>query len=57
VRKRLNGNGKDILPEIAIIAFELGILLAFFMSARALALIESLLIIALGVLCINKDKS
>lgn len=57
MRKRLNGNGKDILPEIAIIAFGLGILLAFFMSARALALIESLLIIALGVLCINKDKS
>ncbi|MBQ7779031.1 MAG: hypothetical protein IJ404_00915 [Clostridia bacterium] len=54
MRKRLNGNGKDILPEIAIIAFGLGILLAFFLSARALALIESLLIIALGVMYFNK---
>ena len=55
MRKRLNGNGKDLLPEIAIIAFGLGILLAIFLSARALALIESLLIISLGVLCLNKD--
>lgn len=54
MRKRLNGNGKDILPEIAIIAFGLGILLAFFLSAHALALIESLLIIALGVMYFNK---
>lgn len=54
MRKRLNGNGNDILPEIAIIAFGLGILLAFFLSPRALALVESLLIIALGVMCFNK---
>lgn len=54
MRKRLNGNGKDYLTEIAIIAFGLGILLAFFLSPRALALIESLLIISLGILCLNK---
>lgn len=54
MRKRLNGNGKDYLTEIAIIAFGLGILFAFFLSPRALALVESLLIIALGVLCLNK---
>ncbi len=54
MRKRLNGNGKGFIYEIAIIAFGFGILLAFFLSPRALALIESLLIIALGVLCLNK---
>jgi hypothetical protein len=54
MRKRLNGNGKDYLYEIAIIAFGLGILLAFFLSPRALALVESLLIISLGILCLNK---
>ncbi len=54
MRKRLNGNGKDFLYEVAIIAFGLGILVAFFLSPRALALVESILIIALGVLCLNK---
>ncbi len=55
MRKRLPGNGNNLLPEVAIIAFGIGILLAFFMSARALALIESLLIIALGIVCLNKS--
>ena len=54
MRKMLNGNGKGHFPEIAIIAFGLGILVAFFLSPRALALIESLFIIALGVFCLNK---
>lgn len=54
MRKRLNGNGKENFPEIAVIAFGLGVLLAFFLSARALALIESIVIITLGILCLNK---
>ena len=54
MKKRLSGNGNDYFPEIAIIAFGVGVLLAFFLSARALALIESLVIIALGILCLKK---
>ena len=54
MRKRLNGNGRDIIAEVAIIAFGLGILLSFFLSPHALAFTESLLIIALGITCLNK---
>lgn len=39
--------------EIAVIAFGLGILLAFFLSSRALALIEAILIVTLGVLLLT----
>ncbi len=56
MKKRLpGGHENNILPEIAIIAFGLGILLAFFLSPRALALVESLLIIALGALTLSKN--
>lgn len=40
--------------ELSVIAFGLGILLAFFLSYQALVLIEALLIIALGVLLLQK---
>lgn len=50
MRKRLHDPRNERTAEIAIIAFGLGILLAFFLSPRALALIEALLIIALGIL-------
>ena len=50
MKKRLTDPRNKGGAEIAIIAFGLGILLAFFLSPRALALIEALLIIALGVL-------
>ncbi len=54
MRKRLPDPNRNILTETAIVAFGLGILLAFFLSPRALALVESLLIIALGILCLKK---
>lgn len=53
MRKRLTDKCKYSTLEIAIISFGVGILLAFFLSAKALALIESILIIALGVLLLK----
>lgn len=40
--------------QVAILAFGLGILLAFFLSAKALVLIEALLILFLGALCFTE---
>ncbi len=54
MKNRLPCPDRNPIPEIALIAFGLGILLAFFLSTRALALIESLLIIALGIVCLKK---
>lgn len=55
MRKKLPapGNGRSYL-EIAILAFGLGILLAFFLSSKALVLIEALLILVLGALCFTE---
>ena len=53
MRKRLPDPNRTPVTEAAIVAFGLGILLAFFMSAQILALIEALLIIALGVMLIK----
>lgn len=53
MKKRLTDGGKYCILEIAIISFGVGILLAFFLSSRALALIEAILIIALGVLLLK----
>lgn len=49
--RKLPAPGDNSHKEVAVIAFGLGILLAFFLSAKALALIEAVLIVALGVLC------
>lgn len=51
MRKKLPAPLENRHREIAVIAFGLGILLAFFLSSRALALIEAVLIVTLGVLC------
>ena len=56
MKKRLPDRDSPPSLEASIVSFGLGILLAFFLSAHALALIEALLIIALGILLLRKNK-
>ncbi len=53
MRKRLPDPNRFRFIEIAIIAFGAGILASFFLSAHILALIEAVLIIAIGITMIK----
>ena len=53
MRRRLPDPNRCRLIESAIIAFGAGILASFFLSAHILALIEAILIIAVGVALIK----
>ena len=53
MRKRLPDPGRSRFMEIAIIAFGAGILASSFLSAHILALIEAILIIAVGITLIR----
>lgn len=50
MRNRLPDPRSIPLTEVAIVAFGLGVILAFFLSPQILALTEAVLIILLGIL-------
>ena len=54
MRRQIPGSGRSsrILLEVALVAFGLGIFVTFFLSARILVLIEAILIVAAGALCL-----
>ena len=53
MRKQLPGSDRSrrILLEAMLVAFGLGIFVTFFLSARILVLIEAILIVAAGMIC------
>ena len=49
-----NGGGQRYLLAVAVAAFGVGVLLAFFLSPHVLALIEAVVIIAVAALCLSE---